>query len=101
MGQVSGPRGGYDGRSENGQNTKDEIERKTPKRNWEQDTSVFAGYKREIKRAKPGSLHDKIIEEEQANIFREVAKQDEEAEKARKTFKRTTRVTFADRLYED
>ncbi|MEE2773461.1 MAG: hypothetical protein VYE27_00955 [Pseudomonadota bacterium] len=41
--------------------------------------------------------------EEQANIFREIEKQDEEAEKAKKLLKvkRTTLVTFADRFYED
>ncbi len=72
-------RGGYDGRFDQGENSKESFERRTPSGNWSADRSNYALKVRE------SEVH--LIEDP---VLRAVAIQELKAREARKTYKRTT-----------
>lgn len=72
--------GGYDGRFDQGENSKESFERRTPYGNWSIDRSNYAINVRE------SEVH--LIEDP---VLRAVAIQEFYARQARKTYKRITR----------
>lgn len=72
--------GGYDGRFDQGENSKENFERRTPSHNWSVDRSNYA------LKVQESDVH--LIEDP---VLRAVVIQELSARKARKTYKRTTR----------
>ena len=78
--------GGYDGRFDRGENSKENLELRTPADMWGNDPSLYG---RTLSEAEVASISDPIL--------RSVAEQDLHAQQVRKRFKRSTpRASFGE-----